>query len=213
MQRARISELLEDPSIPEAVAVRAYRDLARTERLLGNQAAILRALRADPLPVHRVLDVGCGHGAMLQEIRDRMHVDVIGFDLRPAPASVTVPILTGDAVTDRLPAADVAISACVAHHLSEAEVVALIRNVSRSCRRFVLLDLVRNWIPLALFRAFVAPFLHPINASDGATSVTRAFTPGEFKALVHDAVEGTGARVTYTVAPFYTRQIADICWR
>jgi len=212
MERARVSELLEDPSIPEAIAVKAYRDLARTERLLGNQAAVLRALHANALPVRRVLDVGCGHGAMLEEIRDRLHIDVIGFDLRHAPASVTVPILTGDAVTDRLPEADVAIAVCMVHHLDEAQVVALIRNVSRSCRRFVILDLVRHWMPLALFRIFVSPFLHPINAADGATSVKRAFTPRELRSLVDQAVGGTGARVTHTVAPFYTRQVVEIAW-
>jgi 2-polyprenyl-3-methyl-5-hydroxy-6-metoxy-1,4-benzoquinol methylase len=211
MERARVSELLEDPSIPEAVALQAYRDLARTEHLLGNQAAIFRALRAGP-PVSRVLDIGCGHGAMLEEIRDRLHVDVVGFELRPAPASIRMPILVGNAARDPLPTADVALAICMVHHLTEPDVVALIRNVSKTCRRFIILDLVRHWIPLALFRVFLSPFLHPINAADGATSVQRAFTPRELRSLVDQAVEGTGARLTHTVAPFYTRQMVEITW-
>jgi len=49
--------------------------------------------------------------------------------------------------------------------------VALIRNVGRSCRRFILLDLVRHRLPLALFRLFVAPLASPIVAIDGRISI------------------------------------------
>ena len=71
----------------------------------------------------RVLDIGCGQGALLDEIREKLGVEVIGFDLRPAPAGSSIPILTGNAAVDPLPEADVAISICLAHHLSEEDVV------------------------------------------------------------------------------------------
>jgi hypothetical protein len=111
---------------------------------------------------------------------------------------------------DPLPRADVAISVCLLHHLSEGEIVDLIRNVAKSCRRLILLDLVRHWIPLTLFRVFVAPFLHPINAADGLTSVKRSYTPRELRAIVDKAVKGSNARVDHTIAPFYVRQVIDI---
>lgn len=212
MDRANTIELLEDPSLPEEVAVKAYRDLARTQCLLGNRAAIFRELRRNPVPIRRVLDIGCGHGALLDDIRARLGVDVVGFDLRPAPASCAVPILIGNAAIDPLPETDVAICVCMLHHLSKPDAVALIRNASRSCRRLIILDLVRHRIPMTLFRAFLSPFLHRINAADGMTSIRRAFTPAEMRALVDEAVHGTRARVRHTVAPFYIRQIADIDW-
>ena len=131
------------------------------------------------------------------------------LNLRPAPFG-PVQILKGNAAVDPLPQADVALAVCVVHHLSEAEVVSLIRNVSKSCRRLIILDLVRHWIPLTLFRVFVAPFLHPINATDGLTSVKRAYTPRELRSLVDEAVRSSNARVEHIVAPFYIRQILDI---
>jgi SAM-dependent methyltransferase len=210
MDRYEAVELLDDPSLPQAVVADAYRDLARTHRWLGNTGAILRRLKSGS--AQSVLDLGCGQGALLEEIHEKLGLRVIGFDLRAAPESTPVPILKGNAVTDPLPSADVALAVCMVHHLSEAEIVALIRNVSRASRRLIILDLVRHWLPLWLFRIFVSPFLTRINAADGVTSVRRAYTPAELSGIVASAVEGTGARVRHTVAPFYIRQIVEISW-
>jgi 2-polyprenyl-3-methyl-5-hydroxy-6-metoxy-1,4-benzoquinol methylase len=208
MQRADVTELLEDPSLPEELVADVYRDLARTQRLLGNTRAIFRRLRKNR--IRSVLDIGCGQGALLAEIHRKLGVDVVGFDLRPAPSSLNVPILTGNAAVDPLPEADVALAVCLIHHLSEADVINLIRNVSKTCRRLIVLDLVRHWIPLTLFRVFMSPFLHRINSADGITSVKRAYTPRELRSIVEEAVKGTDTRIVHTVAPFYIRQIIDL---
>ncbi len=210
MERVDAVELLEDPALPGEVVAQAYRDLARTQALLGNTSAILRRLRGRD--IRKVLDIGCGQGALLEQIRRELCVEVVGFDLRPAPASSSVQILTGNAAVDPLPQADVALTVCLAHHLSEVDLVAMIRNVSRSCRRLIVLDLVRHWIPLALFRVFLSPFLHPINAGDGITSIKRSYTARELRKIVEEAVKGTNARIVHTVAPFYIRQVVEIFW-
>jgi SAM-dependent methyltransferase len=211
MDRRDVVELLEDPYLPDQVVADAYRDLARLHRWLGDTAAILNRVRASG--AGSVLDLGCGQGALLREIRRELSVQVTGFDLRPAPESSSVPILTGDAVADPLPRADVALAVCLAHHLSEADLVRLIRNVSKSCGRFIVLDPVRHWLPLWLFRIFVSPFQCRINVADGITSIRRSYTPRELRRIVDHAVQGTGARVRHTVAPLYIRQIIDISWR
>ncbi|HTB13667.1 MAG TPA: methyltransferase domain-containing protein [Bryobacteraceae bacterium] len=208
MKRALVTELLEDPSLPADVVANAYRDLARTQRFLGNTRAVFQRLSQDR-SIRRVLDIGCGQGALLVEISQKLGVDVIGVDLRPAPSAL-FPIMTANAAVDPLPAADVALAVCLVHHLSETEVTNLIRNVQKSCRRLIILDLVRHWIPLALFRIFMSPFLHPINSADGITSIKRAYTPRELRSIAEEAVKGTNARIRQTVAPFYTRQIIDI---
>lgn len=205
-----MAELLDDPSLPADLVAGAYHDLARMHGWLGDTWAVLRRLRERP--VKSVLDLGCGQGALLEEIRRKLKVKVTGFDLRPAPKFSTVPILTGDAVVDRLPAADVALAICLVHHLSEADIVHLIRNVSRSCSRLILLDPVRHWLPLGLFRIFVCPFLGRINVADGITSIRRSYTPGELSKVVSTAVAGTRARVRHTVAPLFIRQMIDISW-
>ena len=55
MTRTDADELLEDPSLPADVVATAYRDLARTQRLLGNNYAIFRRLRKIREPIRRVL--------------------------------------------------------------------------------------------------------------------------------------------------------------
>jgi len=210
MQRQDTIELLDNPALPDEVVARAYRDLSRLHHWLGNTGAILHRLKQGQ--VRSVLDIGCGQGALLQEIRRKLKIEVTGFELRPAPPNSPIRIVTGDAVADPLPSADAAIAVYLVHHLSEADVIKLIRNVSRSCRRFIILDLVRQWLPLWLFRIFVSPFLSPINVADGITSIRRAYTPHELRRLAETAVEGTDARVRQTVAPLYIRQIIDISW-
>ena len=218
------TEILERADAPEHAVAGAYRELVRIHRLLGDTASVISAMRRDPLPVRRVLDVGCGDGGVLQEIGRRLPVEVVGVDLRrprrgpwqggmrpiadrPAPT-----ILQANAVSDDLPAADVAYSMYLGHHLSDGELVKLIRNVGRSCRRFILLDLVRHRLPLVLFRTVVAPFSSRIVRVDGDISIRRAYTPGELKGIARDALWGTGARFRHSVAPLYARQVLDISY-
>src|SRR5690349_10124792 len=153
MVRVNRDEILDTPGLPDEIASRAYRDLARIHRVLGDTASVIRAIRRDPHPVRRVLDIGCATGDVLHEVQRRLNVEVTGVDLQPRPG--TVPMVRADAVRDLLPRADVAFSMYLAHHLDEGEISEMIRNVGRTCRRFILLDLVRHPLPLALFRAFV----------------------------------------------------------
>jgi len=203
----------EDASDEDLAA--SYRELQLTHRWLGNTAAVLRLLRRPPMTFKRVLDIGCGQGGLLLEIRKHLDVDVIGFDLRPAPPQSPVPILSGNAVTDALPKAGVAICVMMAHHLSEAELAGLIRNVSQSCPRLILMDLVRHPAPLWLFRVFVTPFLGRINSLDGQTSIRRAYTGAEMREIVAGALRAGDRPVKslrHTVAPLWTRQVVDISW-
>jgi hypothetical protein len=98
------------------------------------------------------------------------------------------------------------------HHLAEEEIVALIRNTARSVRRFVILDLVRHWLPLALFSAVMAPLLMREVAVDGRRSIRRAYTPSELRSIVESALRDSGARVFHTITPLRSRQIIDIVW-
>jgi SAM-dependent methyltransferase len=210
MRRCHTREIVEQPDFPEEILEIVYRDLARLHAWLGNTAAILRALRDDHRPVRKVLDVGCGRGHLLAVIRRTLGVDVVGVDLRaPVNGACQAPVLQGDAVRTPLPCCDIAVCVCVAHHLSEAELGELIRNVAGCCRRFVMLDLVRHWVPLALF-SFLAPFMHRVTFLDGLRSIRRAYTPGELRGIVDRVLEGTGARFRHTVARFHTRQVLDI---
>ena len=213
LERCYAAEMMDDPNLPDDVLLAVRRDLTRTHRWLGNTSAILSALRRNGGPARRVLDIGCGDGGLLLEIQKKLGAEVIGVELRVrSPHLSAIPIVEADAVHAALPEADVAIAVCVAHHLSDADCVRLIRNVGRSARRFLILDLVRHRLPLALFGLAVGPWLHPVNSHDGRQSIRRAYTPAELAAIVAEALKGGRGVFRHTVAPLYMRQIVDITY-
>src|ERR1022692_2981174 len=211
MQRSFEEEILDGGGQLPEMLERAHVALSQTHSVLGNHAAILRALRRDGQAVRRVLDIGCGHGGLLEKVRRKMGADVLGVDLRPPKGGAgAFPILKLDAVWEALPRADVAVSVCLVHHLRDEEFIEMIRNVGRTCRRFVILDLVRHRVPLALFTAFAPLCLPRVNVLDGRESIRRAYTPEEFRALIARALSGTGGSFRHSVAPLWIRQTADI---
>jgi 2-polyprenyl-3-methyl-5-hydroxy-6-metoxy-1,4-benzoquinol methylase len=213
MRRSLTPEIMDDPDIPQETWERFHRQLSALHRFLGNQRAILDALRRHPSPIGRVLDIGCGDGELLNAIQRDLRVEVQGVDLRPPRRQIfDVPIVAADAARDRLPDADVAVCVTVFHHLSEDEITALVRNASRSVRRLIVLDLVRHRLPLVLFTILVAPFLMRIVALDGCQSIRRAYTPAELRGIVEAALAGSGARLAHSVTPFRSRQVIDIIW-
>jgi SAM-dependent methyltransferase len=215
MERSFTPEILDGDNVPEEQAARVYREITAIHRLLGDTRCLVQALRRDPLPVRSVLDIGCGQGGVLEAVTKTLGVPGIGVDIvAPVPSRslTSQPIIQANAVRDALPHADVAIATHLAHHLPDQELIQMIRNVGHSCRRFILLDLVRHPLPLNLFRIFIAPFLSPIAASDGQTSVRRAYTPAELTAAVTAALSGSKATFHHSVAPFSIRQVVDISY-
>ncbi len=213
MQRSLKPEIMDAPDHPAHIRIQFYRDLERINQLLGNWRTITRMLREDA-QLRRVLDIGCGHGALLDHLRKTLHVDVVGVDLElPADPIYDVPIVQADATRDRMPEADAAVSVLTLHHMTEDGVIELFRNTARSCRRLIVLDLVRHALPFALFSVFIGPLVHHIAAVDGRQSIRRAFTADEMKGLLDRALGGTGATWQHHVSPYRANQIIDIRYR
>jgi 2-polyprenyl-3-methyl-5-hydroxy-6-metoxy-1,4-benzoquinol methylase len=209
MTRSLEPELMDSPEITGPILDKFHRDLNFVNKCLGTFPTIERFIKKSDKPVRRVIDIGCGGGALLEYLRERMGVQVTGIDLKP-PNHARVPVIAADAVTARLPEADVAVCSLVAHHLTPEQNIALIRNVGRSCRRFIIHDLIRHRMPFLLFTVFLCPLIGREAAVDGRQSVRRAFTPGEFAELVRAALSGTSATFTIDVSRFLSRQIVDI---
>jgi hypothetical protein len=146
----------------------------------------------------------------MEAVRRQMGAEVVGVDLRPPMTRTDLRILKLDAVREALPPSDVAVSVCLVHHLRDEELIEMIGNVGRACRRFVILDLVRHPVPLALFSALAPLCLPRLNVLDGRQSIRRAYTPEEFHALIARALDGTGGSFQHTVAPLWIRQMADV---
>jgi len=200
---------MDSPDLTGPVLDKFHRDLNFVNKLLGTFPTIERFIRNDDQPIHRILDVGCGGGALLAYLHRRMGVDVIGVDQKP-PATTSVPVIQADAVMDKLPDADVAVCTLTAHHLTPEQIIALIRNVSRSCRRFIIHDLIRHPLPLALFTVFLCPLIGHEAAADGRLSIRRAYTPQELADMARTSLAGTNGSFTTDVSPVRSRQIVDI---
>jgi len=200
---------MDSPDVKGPVLDKFHRDLNFVHKCLGTFPTIERFIRNDDKPVRRVIDIGCGGGALLEYLHRRLGVEVIGVDQKP-PDTASVPIVAADAVCERLPDADIAVCSLLAHHLTPEQNIALIRNVSRSCRRFIIQDLIRHPLPLVLFTVFLCPMIGREAAVDGRQSIRRAFTPAEFREMVRTALDGTRAAFTTDVSPFLSRQIIDI---
>ncbi len=213
MKRENETEILDSDGVPDELVKRAFRDLARIHRWLGDTQFVIRAIREDPMPVRRIVDVGCGTGLVLENVRRKLGVEAVGVDVNPRRSiSTAIPRYQADAVRDSLPSADVAFSMHLGHHLSEENLVDLIRNVGKFYRRFILLDLVRHPLPLALFRLFVAPFVCRIVVVDGQTSIRRSYTPAELHRIAGSALAGSRGTFRQSVAPLYARQVVDILY-
>lgn len=213
MIRSLEPEIMDGPGIPDEVVDVVHKDLMRTHRWLGSIRLLVNLIRQDPLPVESVLDIGCGTGGLLSEIQKNLPVQAFGIDLRVpkiSPAGMT--LVEGDATKDAMPKCDVAIAAFMVHHLSEEELENMIRNVRQYCRRLIILDPVRNRLPLFFFRTFAPLFVNRINVLDGVQSIRRSFTSEELESIIACAV-GASATFTVRVAPFYVRQVADISFR
>jgi SAM-dependent methyltransferase len=211
MKRSPAPEIMDNPEMPEETMSVVHRNIVRVSRYLGNIDILETALRDDDCPVRSVLDIGCGHGGVLMELQKRLAIQAVGVDLRPPKVKAPgIQIVQGDAVHDPLPKYDVAIATYLMHHLPDEHVIRLIKNVGRSCRRFIFIEPVRSRVPLVLFRLFVGPFLNPINAFDGAQSIRRAHAPAELHQLVTRTLAGSGATFRHSTAHLYTRQIVDI---
>ena len=209
MTRSLKPELMDSPDVNGPVLDKFHRDLNFVNKCLGTFPTIERFIRNDDKPVRRIVDIGCGGGALLEYLRRRLAVEVIGVDQKP-PEKANVPIIAADAVTERLPDADIAVCSLLAHHLTPEQNIALIRNVSRSCRRFIIQDLIRHPLPMVLFTIFLCPLIGREAAVDGRQSIRRAYTPEEFQEMVREAIAGTDATFTTDVSPFLSRQIIDI---
>jgi SAM-dependent methyltransferase len=223
-RRRRGFEHLDDPRTDPALRERSLRDVRRANTLLGGAWAVLSELRrvlTAGVPDLTLLDVGTGLAdipARARRLAGRRGTTLvtIGVDEAEVLARVSAGQLDGCACADarRLPFADgsvdVVICSQVLHHFDDAEIPAVLRELSRVARRWVIVsDLRRSWLAAAGFWLVSWPLrFHPVSRHDGFTSVLRGFTSSELARHVRAATgrppdirRHPGFRVTATWSP------------
>ena len=192
-------------------------ELQRVNRWLGDASALRDSLLAEieklNLRSFSVLDVGAGSGELLQVIADwarktdrRAQLTGVELNARSAKAiaerATTFPEVTAvRADAFRLPFVDnefdYAMCSLFTHHFKNADVVRILRELSRvSARGVFVIDLHRHPVAYFFYTTIGRLFLHNrLIREDGALSILRSFTPEELASLAEEA-ELKGITVT-----------------
>lgn len=224
-RRRRGFEHLDDPRTDPALRERSLRDVRRANTLLGGAHAVVREVRR-LLPGFTdkqasMLDVGTGLADIPLRVRRAaarrgVTLTTIGVDEAETLAVVVRGLLDAAVCADarRLPFADASVDLVICsqvlHHFEDAEIPAVLAELSRVARRHVIVsDIRRSWLAAAGLWLVTWPLrFHPVSRHDGVTSVLRGFTPAELARHVRAATgrnaivrRGLGFRVTATWSP------------
>lgn len=220
-RRRRGFEHLDNPSTPPALRERSLRDVRRANTLLGGAHAVLAELtRLFPtLGEHAtLLDVGTGLADIPCRAVDRARrcgttLATVAVDEAESLLHATSSRLDAGVCADarRLPFGDASVEVVtcsqVLHHFPDEEIPAVLRELQRVARRYVVVsDLRRSWVAAAGFWTIAWPLgFHPVTRHDGVTSVLRGFTTDELARHVRHATDRApdvrrhpGFRVTAT---------------
>lgn len=195
---------MDDPALPEDRHRAALRGLRRIHRWTGTAGRLWPDVhtlsREGRLPV-RVLDVGCGDGAVADGLarraaRDGVELVVEGVDLSPragalAAGSAIRRVHVVDAVRGPLPGGfDLAVSTLFLHHLSAEDAAAVLKRMAASTRsgRVAVSDLARGrlawcWAWLGCRLLSRSRVVH----RDGPQSVRAGWTADELRGLAEAA--------------------------
>lgn len=206
--RRRGVEVLDDPATPHHVRDAAMRDVARSNRLFGGTSAVMHALESLGVLGRSVvlLDVGTGTGDIPARLRGDART--IGVDVSESLLRVARPHLDAAVAASALAlplrdgAADVVVCSQLLHHFEDDHARALVRELDRVSRRWVIVsDLRRSWLAAAGFWLACAVLgFHPVTRHDGVVSVLRGFTRGDLRRLVRGA---TGAEAHVRRRPLW----------
>jgi hypothetical protein len=180
---------LETPPPGERERIAGY--LAFVNRWLGGTAAVAHHLRDVKEPV-TVLDVAAGSADLPRDLARRYpNLRCIAFDLSEWALALAggVPRIRGD--VRRFPFRDRSVDYIITthffHHLTDDQIVDVLREFDRVARRGIIVnDLLRNRRALFWIKLFTLGANRYVKV-DGPLSVRKAFTIAEMEALARRA--------------------------
>jgi len=201
--RAIGAEYLDDPRLEASAAEESYRFMCSVNRCWGGTAAVQRFLRGRcPRGGSvKVLDLGSGSCDIPLAVtsrlnRDHRHVEFTCLEVNPIALAIArrsidksgnpfVRVLPVN-IFDFEPAEtfDYAVGSMFFHHLSNDEIITLIKKLCVFVRHGVFInDLYRSAVNYAACKLAVAA-ADPVVRHDALLSIRRGFTPNELRYLL-----------------------------
>jgi hypothetical protein len=207
-RRANLVELMDQPDCPEEQLFRTLAQFEQVNRLFSRYRTLLNHylledMAQNPARPHRMVDLGaggCDIGRwLIRQCRKRgltLKITAIERDPRVAryaraacQSYPEIEILEQD-IRDELPLDDVdyVYANHLLHHLPNEACAKLIQRLDQAApRRYLLSDIIRSPWAFLGFALSTAPFFHgSFIVADGLTSVRRAFTLAEARALLRE---------------------------
>lgn len=181
------------------------REIRLVNRFMGDawslKKTLLREIENTSLKKFSLLDLGAGSGELLRVCAEfardkKIRAELFGLELNARSAAAILQeskqfenIFSVRADALRLPFADGAfdytICSLFTHHFSDANIVAILREMRRVSRRKIyVIDLHRHAVAYYFYTTVGKLFLHNrLVRRDGALSILRSFKPRELLAL------------------------------
>jgi len=202
--RSRKGEAMDDPALDAAQLEAVFRDLNRTNHLLGGQEITLRAIQSVisrfPKKSYSIVDMGCGDGDLLRRIAkysrvSGIPVNLLGIDNSRAALEIAADRSRGfpeirfqeadlpDLGGMTFPC-DILLCTLTLHHFTDEEVPQVLEQFTSMASLAVIInDLQRNRLAYYLFQLFSLIFIKTkIAKQDGLISISRGFLRRELQA-------------------------------
>lgn len=200
--RANTPELMDDPKADTEMLSRTLDYISFVNRTLGGNKVLFSGLNAfiKKQPVKetwRILDLGCGRGDQLQQIKIwaqklNLNVELTGLDnnseaIKIAKSTVKndhIRFVLGDALSPEFDYSkfDIVVCTLFLHHLSDSEIDSLFKLWNKRETNVLINDLQRSRLALILFKIFSVLTKAPAMAAhDGSLSIRKGFRYNELK--------------------------------
>lgn len=200
--RSTASEIMDDFEMEGAILTDALDKIAAINKLLGGNKVTLdgiRMLMQKNNPVRlKIIDVGCGNGAMLRTLSDyagkhNLNFELLGIDANKCAinhaisCSINYPMIQYQCIdifeeSADIENCDIMLFTLTLHHFSDEQIIKLLGNLSQKVFvGIVVNDLVRSGIAYRLFTALSYVFkLNDMSREDGLVSILRGFKRRDF---------------------------------
>ncbi len=199
--RSYKKELLDGDSIPDADLYQNLKELNTINKLLGGYNISFNALKKVLVKdkAYVIADIGCGGGDTLKQIqhwnmKQNYQLNLVGIDLKQTCIDYSTQNNSDDikficddykTILNHIPKVDVLHACLFCHHLTEVEIIDLIKFCKSNNITLIINDLERNPIAYYAIKFLTQLFSKSyLVKNDAPLSVLRGFKKKEWKEVI-----------------------------